>query len=84
MLPKDAETSPGGFHVWLHVAEPWTRGELVSRLRSVGVGVVRHQVVRLLKVNPLDAVGRDELVDVDRLHRVERTRVNAPSSDLVR
>jgi DNA-binding transcriptional MocR family regulator len=40
MLPKDAETSPGGFHVWLHVAEPWTRGELVSRLRSVGVGVV--------------------------------------------
>jgi DNA-binding transcriptional MocR family regulator len=40
MLPKDAETSPGRFHVWLHVEEPWTRGELVSRLRSVGVGVV--------------------------------------------
>jgi DNA-binding transcriptional MocR family regulator len=39
-LPKDAETSSGAFHVWLHVPEPWTRGELVSRLRSVGVGVV--------------------------------------------
>ena len=40
MLPKDVETSTGGFHAWLNVAEPWTRGELVSRLRSVGVGVV--------------------------------------------
>jgi DNA-binding transcriptional MocR family regulator len=40
MLSKDAETSVGGSHVWLHVPEPWTRGELVSGLRSVGVGVV--------------------------------------------
>lgn len=39
-LPSYAETSSGGFHAWLHVPEPWTRGELVSRLRSVGVGVV--------------------------------------------
>lgn len=39
-LSKHAETSSGGFHAWLHVPEPWTRGELVSRLRSVGVGVV--------------------------------------------
>lgn len=39
-LPIDAETSPGCFHVWLSVPEPWTRGELVSRLRSIGVGVV--------------------------------------------
>jgi len=37
---KHAETAVGGSHVWLHVPEPWTRGELVSRLRSVGVGVV--------------------------------------------
>lgn len=39
-LHKDAEISSGGFHVWMHVPEPWTRGELVSRLRSVGVAVV--------------------------------------------
>lgn len=39
-LPNDAETSSGGFHAWLSVPEPWTRGELVSRLRSVGIGVV--------------------------------------------
>jgi DNA-binding transcriptional MocR family regulator len=39
-LHKYAETSSGGFHVWMHVPEPWTRGELVSRLRSVGVAVV--------------------------------------------
>lgn len=40
MLPNDVETSPGGFPAWLSVQEPWTRGELVSRLRSIGVGVV--------------------------------------------
>ncbi|EPE94283.1 PLP-dependent aminotransferase family protein [Rhizobium grahamii] len=37
ILPFDVESSPGGFHVWLKVPEPWTRGELVSSLRSIGV-----------------------------------------------
>jgi DNA-binding transcriptional MocR family regulator len=40
LLPFDVESSPGGFHVWLKAPEPWTRGELVSRLRSIGIGIV--------------------------------------------
>jgi DNA-binding transcriptional MocR family regulator len=40
ILPFDLEFSPGGFHVWLNMPEPWTRGELVSRLRSIGIGIV--------------------------------------------
>ncbi|UIL26908.1 hypothetical protein LZK75_17295 [Rhizobium leguminosarum] len=31
--------------------------------------------MRLLKVDPFDAIGRDELVDVDRFHRVERNGI---------
>ncbi len=26
--------------MWLNVPKPWTRGELVSELRSIGVGIV--------------------------------------------
>lgn len=40
ILPDDLEASPGGFHVWLNVPKPWTRGELISRLRSIGIGIV--------------------------------------------
>jgi DNA-binding transcriptional MocR family regulator len=40
MLPLGVESSPSGFHLWLNIPAPWTRGELVSRLRSVGIGVV--------------------------------------------
>ncbi|MBO9123731.1 MULTISPECIES: aminotransferase-like domain-containing protein [unclassified Rhizobium] len=39
-FPFEFELAPGGFHLWLKVPEPWTRGELVSRLRSVGIGIV--------------------------------------------
>lgn len=39
-FPFEFEHSPGGFHVWLNVPEPWTRSELVSRLRSIGIGIV--------------------------------------------
>lgn len=48
-LSKHAETSSAGFHVWLHVPEPWTRGELVSRLRSVGIGVVASDAFAVSK-----------------------------------
>lgn len=40
ILPNDIEASPGGFHVWMNVPNAWTRGELVSRLRSIGIGIV--------------------------------------------
>lgn len=40
ILPHHFESSPGGFHVWLNVPKPWTQGELVSRLRSIGIGIV--------------------------------------------
>lgn len=39
-LSFDFEYSPNGFHIWLKVPAPWSRGELVSRLRSVGIGIV--------------------------------------------
>lgn len=40
IFPFEFEHSPGGFHVWLNIPEPWTRSELVSRLRSIGIGIV--------------------------------------------
>jgi DNA-binding transcriptional MocR family regulator len=33
-------TDPEGFHLWLNLPQPWTRGEFVARLRSAGIGVV--------------------------------------------
>lgn len=31
---------PEGFHLWLALPSPWTRGEFAARLRSAGIGVV--------------------------------------------
>lgn len=39
ILPREAELSTG-FHVWFKAMLPWSRGELVARLRAEGVGVV--------------------------------------------
>ncbi|MCX5495845.1 PLP-dependent aminotransferase family protein [Kaistia dalseonensis] len=41
ILPQEsAIADPEGFHVWLRLPEPWTRGEFIARLRSAGIGVV--------------------------------------------
>ncbi len=41
LLPSDAiSADPEGFHIWLRLAPPWTRGEFSARLRTVGIGVV--------------------------------------------
>ena len=41
ILPPDlAVSDPFGFHVWLRIPEPWTRGEFSARLRTAGIGVV--------------------------------------------
>ena len=40
-LPSNlADADPQGFHVWLRLPEPWTRGEFSAHLRSAGIGVV--------------------------------------------
>lgn len=33
--------------------------------------VFRHQVMRFLKINPLDAFGRHKLLDIDSFHHIE-------------
>jgi DNA-binding transcriptional MocR family regulator len=38
--PNVAITDREGFHVWLPLSAPWSRGELAARLRSAGIGVV--------------------------------------------
>lgn len=40
-LPRDLTVAdPQGFHVWLNLRQPWSRGEFATRLRSAGIGVV--------------------------------------------
>jgi DNA-binding transcriptional MocR family regulator len=41
ILPADKVIAdPEGFHAWLQLTPPWTRGEFVARLRSAGIGAV--------------------------------------------
>jgi DNA-binding transcriptional MocR family regulator len=48
ILPRDAVSAdPEGFHLWLRLLPPWTRGEFTARLRSVGIGVVASDAFAL-------------------------------------
>lgn len=69
-LHKYAGTSSGGFHVWMHVPQPWTRGELVSRLRSAGVAVVASDAFAVS--SPPEAI-RIGLGAPETLEEVERS-----------
>ena len=41
ILPPDmVRTHPDAFHAWLSLAEPWTREEFASRMRSTGIATV--------------------------------------------
>jgi DNA-binding transcriptional MocR family regulator len=41
LLPRPRLQSPAdGFHLWLNLPPPWTRGEFIARLQLGGVGVV--------------------------------------------
>jgi DNA-binding transcriptional MocR family regulator len=41
VLPRGAARIPEhGFHVWLELPPPWSRGEFSARLRSAGISVV--------------------------------------------
>ncbi|MDR3529716.1 MAG: PLP-dependent aminotransferase family protein [Rhodopila sp.] len=68
ILPSDLVVAdPRGFHAWLRLPEPWTRGEFAARLRSAGIGVVGSDAFAL--TSPPEAVrlglgapvSRDEL-----------------------
>ena len=52
--PELMRTDPQGFHLWLSLPPPWTRGEFVARLRSVGIGVVTSDAFAV--TSPPDAV----------------------------
>ena len=43
-----------GFHIWLPLMPPWTRGEFVGRLRSAGIGIVASDAFAL--ATPPEAV----------------------------
>ncbi|RVT97790.1 PLP-dependent aminotransferase family protein [Rhodovarius crocodyli] len=48
LLPADAlRADPEGFHLWLSLPAPWTRGAFVARLRAAGVGVVASDAFTL-------------------------------------
>jgi len=68
-LPSNAETSPGCFHVWLSVSEPWTRGELVSRFRSIGVGVVGSDAFAVTGAPEAIRIGLGAPATVEELKR---------------
>ncbi|TWB29774.1 aminotransferase-like domain-containing protein [Nitrospirillum bahiense] len=48
ILPGEAVSAdPEGFHLWLRLSPPWTRGEFAARLRTVGIGVVASDAFAL-------------------------------------
>jgi DNA-binding transcriptional MocR family regulator len=47
VLPPVFRGNAGAFHLWLELTPPWTRGEFVARLRSVGIGVVASDAFAL-------------------------------------
>jgi DNA-binding transcriptional MocR family regulator len=44
---NDVLTDAEGFHIWLRLTPPWTRGQFVARLRSAGIGVVASDAFAL-------------------------------------
>lgn len=55
ILPSEnISADPEGFHIWLNISSPWTRGEFSSRLRSQGISVVASDAFSLS--SPLEAV----------------------------
>lgn len=55
ILPTDLTTAdPQGFHMWLGIADPWSRGEFAARLRAAGIGIVGSDAFAL--TSPPEAV----------------------------
>jgi DNA-binding transcriptional MocR family regulator len=64
-----ADMSPGGFHVWLKMPDLWTRGELVSRLRSAGIGVVASDAFAVERPPEAIRIGLGAPAGVEELKR---------------
>lgn len=48
LLPTDiVQTDQEGFHLWLHLPPPWTRGDFSGRLRASGISVVASDAFAL-------------------------------------
>lgn len=45
--PGIALADPEGFHIWLRLPAPWTRGDFALRLRAAGIGVVASDAFSL-------------------------------------
>lgn len=55
ILPSElVAADPQGYHLWLTIPEPWTRGEFAARLRAAGTGVVGSDAFAL--TSPPEAV----------------------------
>ena len=55
LLPADVvRANPEGFHLWLRLTPPWSRGEFAGRLHTSGVGVVTSDAFAL--ATPPEAV----------------------------
>jgi DNA-binding transcriptional MocR family regulator len=74
LLPASAvSTNVEGFHIWLSLTPPWTRGQFVGQLGSCGIGIVASDVFAI--DTPPEAVrlalgapaGREELADCLRI-----------------
>jgi DNA-binding transcriptional MocR family regulator len=68
-LPFTFEQAPGGFHLWLKVPEPWTRGALVSSLRSVGIGIVTSDAFAIAGAPEAIRLALGAPADIDELTR---------------
>lgn len=81
--PGSCQADPQGFHAWLRLAGPWTRGEFTARLRSAGIGAVASDAFAI--TSPPEAVrlglgaaaNRDDLGD--SLHIVADLLSQSPS-----
>ncbi len=55
LLPAESlQADPEGFHLWLRLPAPWTRGEFAARLQAAGIGAVASDAFALGK--PPEAV----------------------------
>ena len=47
LLPRDLFKGDDGFHIWLTLPAPWTRGEFLTRLTPLGIGAVASDAFAL-------------------------------------
>lgn len=65
----DAKADPEGFHIWLQLMAPWTRGEFAARLRSAGIRVVASDAFALSSPPEAVRLGLGAAANHDELRR---------------